>query len=101
MAFELGANRARTPAVRRTREMKLKYSDEERERWEADAVFLGFPQFGNQYIRYILNARARGHLMLLDPASHTFFKTLAEMFGGTVGNILARTQRAFLEGRQD
>ena len=84
--------------VRRPKVFQLAYNEEERERWNEDARFLGFTHCGAAYIRFILNARADGHLILNDAAFGRLARTFGEVFGTYAGEIIARVERMFLEG---
>jgi hypothetical protein len=95
----LGNPNARTPKRTRPHNMVIRYSDEERAAWDADALFLGFRGFGSQYYRFILNARAGGRMLLLDPSTEHFFEVIGRTFGEAAGEVVAKMQRAFLEGR--
>ncbi len=76
----------------------FEYSPEERERWEADALAFGFPRFGHAYVHWLLNRRAAGQLMFVDPATESLARIAGKFLGEVAGEIISRAERAYLDG---
>lgn len=77
----------------------LLIDQEDRERWDEDARLLGFPGFGTQYLRWLLNGRHDGRLLILDPATQRFGEMIGSVLGQSAGETLARVQLMYLQGR--
>jgi hypothetical protein len=79
--------------------LRFEYDPAEREEWNRDARELGFKQCGTVYIRWLLEMRRQGRLMLLDPATMTFAQMIGKTLGSTAGEVIARMERMYLEGK--
>ena len=82
----------------RTWRFVFEYTQREREAWTADAQLLGFGHFGSAYLRWLLNGRSNGHLLINDPATRKFGEMIGAILGATAGEIMAKYERMYLDG---
>ncbi len=87
------------PGKKRPPRLIFEYDPEERVYWDRDAISLGFPRAGAAYIRWLMTMRAKGKLMLLDPATMDFAEIIGKTLGNAAGEVIARMERDYLEGR--
>ena len=84
--------------ILRPKKIEVWYNEQEREAWDEDAHLLGFATCGGPYIRHLLELRAKRRLMILDPTAMEVWQMVGKFMGAEAGEILARVQRAYLEG---
>lgn len=72
---------------------------EEKARWDEDARLMGFNHCGAAYIRWLLDGRVTGRVLILDPATATFGAMIGRVFGEAAGSIIAKVERMYLEGK--
>ncbi len=89
----------RVPKPPGSRRIELWLTPEEQERYNVDAVRFGFPHVGVPYLRQMLLWRYNGMLLILDPATQAFGQMIGAVLGEAAGEVLARVERAYLEGK--
>lgn len=73
-------------------------TESEIQAWHKDAIELGFTKCNAAYIRFILNARARGDLVWMDVGLWRLLRRLASTLGGAFGELVATYEHNYLEG---
>lgn len=91
--------RRRNRSSLRPKTMQIAYNAEERARWDSDAAFLGFGHCGAHYVRFVLNSRADGRLILMDKAFERVIEVFAHTFGIAIGEVRAAMEKTYLEGK--